>query len=79
MMRRSYLTITCGLILFSFLNAIFTGILTASGDSRTPFVANVIGLVINMVLDPFLIFGFGPIPAIGAAGRPLPQWGPRRW
>lgn len=31
-----YLTITCGLIIFSFLNAIFTGILTASGDSRPP-------------------------------------------
>ena len=66
-----YLTITCGLIIFSFLNTIFTGILTASGDSRTPFVANVIGLVINMILDPFLIFGTGPIPAMGAAGAAI--------
>ena len=63
-----YLAITCGLILFSFLNVIFTGILTATGDSRTPFLANVIGLVINMILDPALIFGVGPVPAMGAAG-----------
>ncbi len=66
-----YLIITCGLILFSFLNAIFTGILTASGDSRTPFLANVIGLVLNMVLDPVLIFGPGPFPAMGVAGAAI--------
>lgn len=63
-----YLAITCGLIVFSFLNAIFTGILTAAGDSRTPFSANVIGLLINMILDPVLIFGVGPFPVMGAVG-----------
>ena len=63
-----YLIITCGLILFSFLNAIFTGILTAAGDSRTPFLANVIGLCLNMVLDPVLIFGIGPFPRLEVAG-----------
>lgn len=64
----NYLMITCGLILFSFLNVIFTGILTASGDSKTPFLSNGIGLVINMLLDPALIFGVGPVPAMGVVG-----------
>jgi len=63
-----YLAITCGFIIFSFLNVIFTGIFTATGDSKTPFLSNVIGLVINMVLDPILIFGPGPIPALGPIG-----------
>lgn len=34
---------------------------TAKGDSRTPFLANVLGLGTNMILDPLLIFGIGPI------------------
>ncbi len=63
-----YLLITCGLIIFSFFNAIFTGLLTATGDSKTPFTSNVIGLVCNILLDPLLIFGVGPFPALGAAG-----------
>lgn len=63
-----YLKITCGLILFSFFNAIITGILTAMGDSRTPFIANVIGLIINMILDPVLIFGIGPFPRMEVLG-----------
>ena len=38
-----YMRITCGLILFSFLNLTLTGLYTAQGDSKTPFVANFIG------------------------------------
>lgn len=63
-----YLKITCGLIVFSFLNSIFTGILTAMGDSKTPLTANVIGLVLNMILDPLFIFGAGPFPEFGVQG-----------
>ncbi|ADL05468.1 MATE family efflux transporter [Lacrimispora saccharolytica] len=66
-----YLKITCGLIVFSFLNSIITGIMTAMGDSRTPLFANVIGLVLNMVLDPVLIFGLGPIKGAGVAGAAI--------
>jgi len=66
-----YLAITCGFIIFSFLNTIFTGLFTASGDSKTPFLSNVTGLVINMVLDPVLIFGIGPVPAMGSAGAAI--------
>lgn len=63
-----YLKITCGLIFFSFLNAIITGIMTAMGDSRTPLFANVVGLVLNIVLNPLLIFGLGPWKGFGVAG-----------
>lgn len=63
-----YLRIAGGLIFFSFLNQTLTGVFTALGDSRTPFIANSIGLAVNMVLDPILILGFGPFPRMEAAG-----------
>lgn len=64
----SYLRITCGLIIFSYLTVVLTGIYTAQGDSRTPLLANVIGLVMNMVLDPVLILGIGPFPRMEVNG-----------
>ena len=63
--------ITCGMILFSYLNGIFTGLFTAKGDSRTPFLANVLGLGTNMILDPLLIFGIGPFARMEAAGAAI--------
>lgn len=63
-----YLKITCGCVLFSFLNQTFTGIFTAAGNSRTSFAATLTGLLINMMLDPLLIFGPGPFPALGVMG-----------
>lgn len=66
-----YLMITCGLVIFSFMNQIFTGILTAMGNSRTSFIATGIGLVLNIVLDPLFIFGFGAIPPMGVAGATI--------
>ena len=66
-----YLQITCGGVVFSFLNQVFTGILTAMGNSRVTFVATTIGLVFNIVLDPALIFGLRPLPAMGVVGAAL--------
>ena len=66
-----YLQITCGGVVFSFLNQVFTGVLTAMGNSRVTFVATTIGLVFNIVLDPMLIFGLGPLPAMGVVGAAL--------
>lgn len=63
-----YLRIVCGLILFAFIGQTLTGLYTASGNSRTPFVANCIGMGANIVLDPLLIFGLGPIHGMGVAG-----------
>ena len=55
----SYTRIACGLIVFSFMTLTLTGLYTAQGDSKTPFIANLVGLATNMVLDPVLILGVG--------------------
>ncbi|KOA18818.1 multidrug export protein MepA [Clostridium homopropionicum DSM 5847] len=66
-----YLVIIAIGINFYFINPVFTGIYNGSGDSKTPFRFNVIGLVCNMILDPVLIFGLGPIPALGVKGAAI--------
>ncbi len=67
----SYTKIACGLIVFSFLTLTLNGIYTAQGDSHTPFIANLVGLVANMILDPVLILGMGPFPKLGVTGAAI--------
>ena len=67
----SYTKIACGLIVFSFLTLTMTGLYTAQGDSKTPLLANLIGLVTNMILDPVLILGPGPFPKLGVVGAAI--------
>ncbi len=43
-------------------------IIRATGDSRTPGAVMMIGALVNVVLDPILIFGLGPVPAFGIRG-----------
>ena len=53
-----YLAIVALGTLPSFLVRIMTGLLTAAGNSHTPFRITVVGLVLNMLLDPLFIFVF---------------------
>ena len=46
-------------------------LLIACGDSRIASGAMILGLGINVILDPLLIFGFCGIPAMGIAGAAL--------
>jgi len=63
---RGYLQVIGIGIVFAFLNPVFTAIYNGYGNSSTPFKINAIGLIINIVLDPILIFGFN-LGVIGAA------------
>ncbi|MGH8110753.1 MAG: MATE family efflux transporter [Rhodanobacteraceae bacterium] len=42
--------------------------LRGTGDSRTPFQFMVLAVVLDIGLNPLLIFGWGPIPGFGIAG-----------
>jgi putative MATE family efflux protein len=70
-MAREYLdVILLGLpatLVFMVVGAIFRG----SGDTRTPFWLLGASLVLNTALDPLLIFGWGPVPALGLKGAAL--------
>ncbi len=56
-------------VMFLILN--FSGIYIGSGRSDIPFYFNATGLLFNIVLDPLLIFGMGPFPAMGVQGAAL--------
>ena len=43
----------------------------AAGDAVKPMIFTVVGTVLNAVLDPFFIFGWGPFPEMGVAGAGL--------
>lgn len=61
-----YLAIIGLAVPFTFLTAAIVGTFNASGNSRTPFWLNSVGLVFNMVMDPLLIFGL-KMGVVGAA------------
>ncbi|MBX9403719.1 MATE family efflux transporter [Lysobacter sp. BMK333-48F3] len=49
---------------FAFISAALRG----AGDSRTPFRFLLLSVVLDIALNPLLIFGWGPVPALGIAG-----------
>lgn len=48
-----------------------TAAIRACGDARLHGKLMTAGAVLNAILDPLLIFGFGPVPALGIAGAAL--------
>ena len=70
-MAKSYLVVIAFSIPFNFINPILTGIFNGSGDSKTPFFINTIGLLFNIIFDPLLIYGVGFFPKLGVVGAGL--------
>jgi len=53
-------------LLYAF--AFFSAALRGAGDARTPFRFLLLAVLLDIVLNPVLIFGYGPLPALGIAG-----------
>ena len=51
-----------------FLESIWTKVLQANGDMKTPMMAQIFGAITNIVIDPLLIFGMFGLPEMGIAG-----------
>lgn len=54
--------------LFVIMPMIGNSVMRASGDTKTPAKVMALGALLNAILDPILIFGFGPVDAMGIAG-----------
>ena len=67
----TYLLIMGMFSLFNILNPICTAVITATGNSRSPFLISTVGLVINLFLDPVLIFGMWGFPRMGVLGAAI--------
>ncbi|EFG2885645.1 MATE family efflux transporter, partial [Escherichia coli] len=51
--------------------AFLMSVLRGAGDSRTPFWFMFLSVVLDIILNPLLIGGYGPFPAMGIAGSAL--------
>jgi len=50
---------------------VFISLMRGYGNTRTPMRVMFVSVAVNVVLDPFLIFGWGPFPALGIEGAAL--------
>ncbi len=68
---RDYMRIWYIGMMFVVVPMIGNNVLRATGDTKTPGLIMVLGALANFVLDPVLIFGLGPVPALGIRGAAL--------
>ena len=67
----TYGNIVCGGSLGIFLESCWTKVHQAGGNMKLPMAAQIAGALTNIVLDPILIFGLGPVPELGVAGAAI--------
>lgn len=63
-MAETYMVIVGISLIFKFSNFLYVRILNSFGESKLPFKINSVGVILNIVLDPLLIFGLN----MGVAG-----------
>ncbi|MFY0673178.1 MAG: MATE family efflux transporter [Bacteroidia bacterium] len=66
-----YMSIWYFTIVFVVIPFVGNSAIRATGDANTPAMIMIFAVVINAILDPLLIFGIGPFPALGLKGAAL--------
>jgi putative MATE family efflux protein len=66
-----YLKITFGWSIAIFFFEGVNQALRGSGDAQMPLKALIIANILNIILDPLLIMGYGPFPQMGVAGAAI--------
>lgn len=70
-MAASYLGVFMAGLLTMFAYNVISAVMRGLGDSRTPLVFLAYATLLNIILDPIMIFGWGPFPQMGVAGAAL--------
>ena len=68
---RGFMTILYAGVPFVVVGMVGMASMRATGDTRLPSALMILASVLNVILDPILIFGVGPIPAMGLNGAAL--------
>lgn len=66
-----YISIVCIWSLGLFMCQGFEKLLIATGNAALSMASQALGAIINIILDPILIFGLGPFPALGVRGAAI--------
>ncbi|MEJ2256331.1 MAG: MATE family efflux transporter [Woeseiaceae bacterium] len=70
-MIRPFMTILYAAVPFIMLGMVGTASMRATGDTLLPGKLMIGAAILNVLLDPILIFGLGPIPALGLNGAAI--------
>jgi len=68
---REYMVLWYSFVAVTVLPMVGNHMIRATGKTVLPSVLMILGALLNVVLDPILIFGWGPVPALGVYGAVL--------
>lgn len=68
---RGFMTIFYAGVPFVVVGMVGMASMRATGDTRLPSALMIAASVLNVILDPILIFGIGPVPAMGLNGAAM--------
>jgi putative MATE family efflux protein len=68
---RSYMTLWYSAVGVVIIPMVGNNMIRATGNTLVPSMVMIIGAILNVVLDPLFIFGWGPVPSMGIFGAAL--------
>jgi len=68
---KDYMMIWYPGVIFVIPSMVAASAIRATGDMKTPSLVMFIAVIINIILDPLLIFGLGPFPMLGVRGAAI--------